>query len=231
MDPVLLIALLLLLIGLGIFGAIHAAKVARARREALAALAGRHGLGYVRDDDARAERLREGFEPFAEGHSQRAYNTLVGEVQWRAGRCDLAAGDFEYRQTHGSGKNRRTTTYEFSYLVVGLPFACPDLHIRAETVLDRIAQAFGFDDIDFESDEFSRRFHVRSRDRRFAHALIQPRSMELLLEARPEFFALAGGRLCLHFGIDTWSVEEFERALAFARAFLDLWPEHLLPER
>ena len=46
---------------------------------------------------------------------------------------------------------RTTRTHRFSYLIVHLPFSgLPDLLIRPEGVFDKMAGAFGFDDIDFE---------------------------------------------------------------------------------
>ena len=75
-------------------------------------------------------------------------------------------GDFNYKVTRSTGKGSNTTTYRLSYLILHLPFALtPDLLIRREGVFDKIAGAIGFDDIDFESAEFSRRFYVKSSDR------------------------------------------------------------------
>jgi hypothetical protein len=42
----------------------------------------------------------------------------------------------------------------------------------------------GYDDIDFESHEFSRAFCVRSSDRKFAYDVCNARMMEFLLENR-----------------------------------------------
>ena len=64
-----------------------------------------------------------------------------------------------------SGKSTQTHTYRFSYLIAHVPFAgVPALLNRREGMFDKIAGAFGFDDIDYESAEFSRRFQVKSAD-------------------------------------------------------------------
>ena len=61
-------------------------------------------------------------------------------------------GDFVYKITTSTGKSTQTRTYRFSYLILHLPFGnVPDLLIRREGMFDKLAGAFGFDDIDFES--------------------------------------------------------------------------------
>ena len=60
----------------------------------------------------------------------------------------------------------------------------PDLLIRPEGFFDKVAGAFGFDDIDFESEEFSRAFFVKSSDKRFAYDVLHPRMLELLMAER-----------------------------------------------
>jgi hypothetical protein len=44
-----------------------------------------------------------------------------------------------------------------------------------------VLQAFGYDDIDFESHEFSRKFCVRSKDKKFAYDVCHARMIEYLL--------------------------------------------------
>src|SRR5204862_1433100 len=96
------------------------------------------------------------------------------------------AGDFTYKETSGSGKDERTTTYEFSYLLIRLPYGnVPDLLIRPEGFFDKLAAMIGFSDINFESAEFSRRFLVKSSDKKFAYDVIDPRMMDFLLATRP----------------------------------------------
>jgi hypothetical protein len=55
------------------------------------------------------------------------------------------------------------------------------LVIAREGFFSKVAQAFGYDDIDFESHEFSRKFCVRSPDKKFAYDFCNARMMEYLL--------------------------------------------------
>jgi len=121
-----------------------------------------------------------------------------------------------------------TTTYQFSYLIVHLPFASlPDLLIRPEGMSDKLAGAFGFDDIDFESAEFSRRFYVRSSDKRFSYDVVHPRMMEFLLTTRPPCVDIENGRCCLSDGEQRWGPIEFRVKLAWLERFYSYWPQHL----
>ena len=201
---------------------------AKKRREAMHALASELGWRFFPDRDSSHDDEYAHFEIFRRGHSRTAFNTMVGDLEIDGRRFPAKAGDFRYKRTSGSGKNRRTTTYTFTYLILHLPFATtPDLVIRREGFFDKLAGAFGFDDIDFESEEFSRKFHVKSPDRRFAYDVVHPRMMELLLEANPPLIDIEHGRCCLSNGSRRWNIEEFRDAITFLREFFDRWPDHL----
>ncbi len=223
-GPILIVLVIALVITAAIFGHIAAKK----RREALAALADSLGWSYDPDHTTAGTAPLEHFDMFNRGRSRRAYNTLWGTLDTDGIDCSAQAGDYRYKVTRGSGKNRRTHTYRFSYLIFRLPFrGVPDLTIRREGLFDKISGAFGFDDIDFESAEFSKKYYVQSSDRRFAYDLIHPRMMEFLLRVHPPRIDFSGGYVLLTDGKSTWQAEQFERRLAFAREFLELWPAHL----
>ena len=79
---------------------------------------------------------------------------------------------------------RRPTGVATSSSSSGVQF--PHLFLRTEGLLDRIAGFIGFDDIDFESEEFSKRYFCKSDDRQFAYAVIHPQMMEWLMSRRYE---------------------------------------------
>ncbi|MCA8944303.1 MAG: hypothetical protein KDB80_17185 [Planctomycetes bacterium] len=222
--PFVVVGFIALAIVLAVFGHLAAKK----RREALAAFAAE--IGWDFDPSSRThDSMLAPFEQFQRGHSRRAFNTLSGTLEARGFECDAQAGDFLYKRTSGSGKNRRTTTYRFSYLVLDLPFrSVPDLLIRREGLFDKLTSVLGFDDIDFESEEFSRKFFVKSRDRKFAYDLVDPRMMEFLLATRPPRIDLEAGFLCMTDGSSRWEPNQFGRQFETAREFLDRWPAHLV---
>jgi hypothetical protein len=171
------------------------------------------------------------FEVFQQGEDRRLSNTLTGELTAHGRRLAGIGGDHHYEVTTGTGQDRSTTEYDFSYLIVRLPVATtPDLLIRREGLLDKLAGAFGFDDIDFESAEFSRRFHVQSADKRFAYDVVHPRMIELFLASELPVIRIHEGHVLFGDGDAgaRWDPATFGRNLDLAQRFFELWPEHLL---
>lgn len=197
------------------------------RREAMATLAAELGWRFEPGHDRNHDDEYAHFEIFRRGHSRVAYNTLWGELGIDDRRYATKTGDFRYKITTHSGKSSSTTTYRFSYLILHLPFTTPALLVRPEGIFDKVAGAFGFEDIDFESAEFSRKFYVSSSDKRFAYDVIHPRMMELLLSNRPPMIDIEAGQCCLAGGSRRWEPAEFRAKIGFLRAFFALWPEHV----
>ncbi|MCZ6852043.1 MAG: hypothetical protein O7F17_10430 [Planctomycetota bacterium] len=226
--PIILIIVAVLAIAVVVYLSYLAAK---RRREALAALAGELGWRFDPSRDRSHDDEYAHFEIFRRGHSRAAYNTLTGDLEIYRRTYPAKMGDFTYRITTSTGKSTQTHTYRFSYLIVHLPFAgVPDLLIRREGMFDKLAGAFGFDDIDFESAEFSKRFYVKSPDKRFAYDVIHPRMMEFLLVGDPPTVDIEAGRCCLSDGRHRWSPEEFGATLSWVIEFFDRWPDHVTAE-
>jgi len=221
------ILLIIAVVALVAWGAYLMHLAEKKRREEFLALANELGWRFNPARDSSHDDEYAHFELFRRGHSRVAFNTLSGSVEIDGRTFNAKAGDFRYKVTSGSGKNRRTTTHTFSYLIFHLPFATPELLIRPEGFFDKIAGALGFDDIDFESEKFSREFHVKGSDRKFAYDVVHPRMMELLLAKRPPAIDVERGRCCLSDGRSRWDPAGFKAKISFLRAFFDLWPDHL----
>ena len=199
------------------------------RREAMAALAAELGWRFDRTRDRSHDDEYAHFEIFRRGHSRAAYNTMWGELERQGRRWPAKMGDFTYKITTSTGKSTSTQTYRFSYLILHMPWSrVPDLLIRREGMFDKIAGVLGFDDIDFESAEFSRRFHVSSPDKRFAYDVIDPRMMEFLLKGDTPTVDIENRRCCISDGRRRWEPVEFRQKLAWITEFLDHWPKHVL---
>jgi hypothetical protein len=106
-----------------------------------------------------------------------------------------------------------------------------DLEVRPEGFGDTLKAMVGLDDIDFESEEFSRRFYVTSGDRKFAYDVIHPKMMEFLL-ARPCGRLELGG--CWAVLCDDedklWEPGQIEAWLVWLQAFVELWPDYLVKD-
>lgn len=216
---------------LAIVGGILASRAARTRRDALAALAAELGIEFDPRPDHRHDDRYAQFAIFRRGDDRYAYNTLAGTIDLFGRRCHVACGDYHFEEETGSGDDKSTSTYRFSYLIVHPPWATPSLLVRREGFFDKVKGALGFDDIDFESEEFSRTFFVQSPDKRFAYDVLHPRVMELLLAERPPTLAIEDGVLCIgNGGSSTWEPAAFRRHLQFLRQFCALWPRHLIKD-
>lgn len=222
---------LLVIVGIVLVGAVayFSWLAEKKRREAMAALAAELGWRFDRTRDRSHDDEYAHFEIFRRGHSRAAYNTMWGELERQGRRWPAKMGDFTYKITTSTGKSTSTQTYRFSYLILHMPWSrVPDLLIRREGMFDKIAGVLGFDDIDFESAEFSRRFHVSSPDKRFAYDVIDPRMMEFLLKGDPPTVDLENRRCCISDGRRRWEPVEFRQKLAWITEFLDHWPKHVL---
>jgi hypothetical protein len=224
--PILVFVLFAMVAGVAVY---FGHKAAQQRREELWTLANDLGFAFE-PSKGPPEPPHALFDEFKRGHSRAVVNTMRGDLELFSRPCPCILGDFEYKVTSGSGKNRRTTTSRFSYVLVRLPWAIPGLTLRRENVLDKIAGAIGFDDIDFESEDFSRRFHVKCPDKKFAYDVVHPRMMEFLLGSDAPALEFAGAWCLLSDGARRWDPAGFRATTEFARGFFSHWPEHLVAE-
>jgi hypothetical protein len=223
--PILIIPLMLLAVAAAIY---FGWQSQQKRRDEMQQLARQLGLSFDPSSDASHDEKYAQFEIFRRGHSRAASNTLEGSIDVSGRAWPIRMGDFTYKVTTSTGKSTQTTTYRFSYVIVHLPWrSVPDLLIRREGVFDKLAGAFGIDDIDFESAEFSRKFHVKSPDKRFAYDVCHPRMMEFLMQSVAPCVDIEQGCCCLSDGTRRWTTDEFRAMLRWSREFFSRWPEHL----
>jgi hypothetical protein len=206
-------------------------KAERERREAMRALAAQMGFAFTERDLVLDQRFR-GFRDFGRGHSRTGLHLISGETRLGGVRMRLLMGDYQYKITTSNGKSTSTTTYNMSFIsVVPALRIAEDLAVRSENFLDRLGAFVGFEDIDFESSEFSRRFHVKCSDRRFASDLFDPRMIEYFLEsAVPEIEAQRGILLFDH-GTRRWDPERFAVVLNWIDGFFARVPRHVRADR
>jgi hypothetical protein len=223
----------LLFAALAIVGGYYSYLAQQKRITELSQLAATKGWRFdVAKDYSHDERYGH-FSSFSSGDNGYAYNTITGAMHVGEGLWPVQLGDFHYETTSTSSDGKGNTTtktdhHYLSYLIIETPhLGTPGLFIRREGFFDKIAGFLGFDDIDFESAEFSDRFIVKSSDKRFAYDVIHPRMMEYLLDVEPPTIDLQRGQCCLSLGEKCWSPAEFEATLAWAAAFFEHWPRHV----
>jgi hypothetical protein len=174
--PFLIAAVLLIAVIGSIWGAIQARK----RLEGLSALAQRLKLGFDPGENYGIAGRFEFLKELAQGDNRYATNVLSGNYQQN----EVLAFDYHY-ETYTQTKNGRQTQHHwFSFFILTLPAFFPDLTIRRENFFTKVAEVFGYDDINFESAEFSKTFCVRSPDRKFAYDVCNAQMIEYLLANR-----------------------------------------------
>ena len=216
--PFLIAAVLLIAVIGSIWGAIQARK----RQEGLFALAQRLNLGLNPGlDYATADRF-DFLKQLAQGDNRYATNVLSGNYRQN----DVLAFDYHYEtQTHDKN-GTHTEHHWFSFCILTLPATFPDLTIRRENFFTKIAEAFGYQDIKFESAEFSKTFLVRSPDKKFAYDVCNAQMMEYLLANRDLSVEIENEVGALVFNARI-AVEQFERDLQRLIEIRSRLPEYL----
>ncbi|MCB1076818.1 MAG: hypothetical protein KDM64_03220 [Verrucomicrobiae bacterium] len=161
------------------------------------------------------------FDFLDRGSNRYAHNILSG----REGDFEIEGFDYHYEtHTTDSKGKRQTHHHRFSVAILEPGFPLKDLTIRPEGLFDKLSAAFGWDDINFESAEFSRRFHVKAQDRRWAYDVIHPRAMEYLLECPRYELHFSRGRLAVRSSgrFEPW---EFAKAIEMGDTMLRGIPE------
>jgi len=204
-------------------GVIYSLIQERKRQEGLLALAQRLGLNFSAADDYELAESYNFLKQLAKGENRYARNVLSGTWQ----QYQVLVFDYHYETHSTDSKGNRTTEHHwFSFFILTLPALFPDLTIRRENILTKIAEVFGYQDIKFESAEFSRTFCVRSPDKKFAYDVCNSKMMEYLLANRDLSVEIENQALALAF--DTrLSVEQVEANLQRLIEIRSRLPEYL----
>ena len=149
---------------------LHKRKVA-----ALTAFAAGRGWVYRERDGNLTERYLG--TPFGQGFGKRAEHVLAGSHRGRS----LVAFEYTYKEQQGSGKNRRTVTYRNTVLALDTPTARPTLEVSREGIGRKLLGLVGVRDLQLESEEFNKTFHIRTENDKFAYDVLHPRTMEWML--------------------------------------------------
>jgi hypothetical protein len=203
--------------------AYHAGVQARRRREALAALASGLGLRFDPQRDRDLPCRFHFLDRMGRGRNRYAQNVFSGRLRGH----DVMAFDYHYETRSRNSKGHTQTRHHWlSFFLLTLPRSFPELTITREGIFSKLAQAVGYDDIDFESHEFSRTFCVRSRDKKFAYDVCHARMMEYLLANRD--LSIEIDENVLTFGFDSrLALERVERNLERLVEVRELMPEYL----
>ncbi len=207
-----------------IFGVFAAAAIygifaSRKRRLELAQWALKNDLTFSSEHDSSFGLRYSSFDCLNRGDSRYAYNVMTGAI---AGRIFTGC---DYHYATGSGKHRHH--YNFSLIIVQSPILLEPLFIRPENIFDKFTELVGFNDIDFESAEFSKKFYVKAPNKKWAYDIIHPRMMEFLL-AVPVFSIQFDFLSVIVYRDRLFSPAEFTAGVEFINGFFDLIPDYVI---
>jgi len=214
------------IIAIIIVGVVLKHQKSEGRKKELAGWAFSKGLNFNPAHDSVIDNRYSYFKCLQRGENRYGFNIVEGNIGSRPAR----AFDYHYETHHTDSKGQRHTTHHyFSAVAVEANLPLKPLFIRNERLFDKLTEFIGFDDIDFESSEFSKKFYIKSPDKKWAYDVLHQATMEFMLGA-PRFDIEFGGRQVIAYRNNTFKTMEFEEALNLVNGILDRLPESLLRE-
>lgn len=224
MGGFVIIIVIALIIGLGLLAYYQNKR----RQEELFAYGQLHGLRFDASQDTSIEEQFPNFKCFQEGHNRYACNLLRGEWNGRP----LLTFDYHYETSSSDSEGRSSTqNHDFSAVILSSAVPLQPLFIRPEGFFDKLKTVFGFEDINFESAEFSRTFYVTAPDKKWAYDVIHARMMDHLMAGPRLWLQFDRFQLIAYDGSKTFKVEEFDAAIKLLEGMLDRLPEYLVKQQ
>lgn len=207
------------ILALIIFFIFYNRKKERERTEQLRAVAAQLAWNFAEQAPLNMIAGLEHFALFNQGHSKEIKNFMYGEAN------GVKAAVFDYRFVTGSGKHRQVHLQSVTYLEPGNR-RVPYFSLRPEGFWTKIAQAFGYQDIDFgQRPEFSKQYLLRGQDEL---AIRQTFNDGLLafFESCPGTCVDGGGNQLFVFRGNRFQPHEVQQQLALALNVLNLLPRY-----
>jgi hypothetical protein len=213
-----------IIIAVVVLVAILGAMAARKRTEELRQVAHALGLSFIEGTDSSFDERYPFLDKLCQGSNRYAYNIISGQYRNHS----VTVFDYHYETYWTDSKGRRQTNHHyFSFLLLLHPQNFPELVICREGWFDKLVQFFGFDDINFESAEFSRTFHVRCRDKRFAYDICHAKMIEYMLDNRDLNIEMERNCLTLFFSRQL-SAAQIPANLDRLVAIREMFPNYLM---
>lgn len=199
---------------------------AKKRREAFQALAAELGFSFRPDKDYSFARRFGFLEHMDDGSKRYAFNILSGQIDGQ----EANIFDYHYETYSRDSKGQRSTYHHyFSIFTLSLPRTFPELNITREGFFAKIGQALGFDDIDFESVEFSKRYSVKSKDKKFAYDFCNAQMIDYLLRQEDLVIEVENQYLALTF-MGKLTVDKIRPNLDRIQKIQSLMPDYLFSD-
>jgi hypothetical protein len=186
----------------------------RERTEALQGVATAAGLAFQPRGDLGMVASLGDLPLYAHGHSKRVKNLMTGRVG------DDETAVFDYQYTTGGGKHQHTSVQTVVVFPRASP-SLPDFQLAPENLFHKIGQAFGYQDIDFDSNpEFSRAYLVRGRDEDAIRTALYPQALSYFMEHEGWTVEVRSGTVGIYHAGRRLRVEEVRSFVEEAREVL-----------
>jgi len=222
------VPILLFVVGVAcmILAALYKNWADKKRRDAVRDWAGKNRFEFREGPEHGMPSRFPGLDFLNEGFDRQARFVDEGRREF-GGICSF---DWHYKTKVRTKNGTRTRHHAFTVVAVETDVPMEPMVIRPEGLVDKINAFFGHDDIDFESAEFSRAFHVSCPNRRWAYDLLHPAAIQHLLDS-PRLRIDFGTSHAATRAVDLMEVWEIERALRIVGGLLRLMPRHVVQER
>lgn len=206
----------------------YGAVMERRHREMLQRITVRLDARYYKEDPFDlAARHEDRFATLRQGSNRYAEHVIHGDHE-----CGALWLFEHHHETYSHSKNgRQTHHHRRTFALFESDIVFHAMEVRPEGFFDKVKAAFGFDDIDFESAEFSKNWFVRSADRKFAFDVFHPEMIEFFLRVRSLYLHSAGPFVMFEMGSGTLDEQRVATTLRHATGFFERLPRYLRKDR
>ncbi|HSP38132.1 MAG TPA: hypothetical protein VLR26_10295 [Frankiaceae bacterium] len=199
--------------------------IERHRRGRFLAASADRGWTYARRDRALQHRWQTW--PFGIGRLRRARHVLSGSVDGRS----FLAFEYTFRQPVPGGPGGLAEAVStWSVAAVALPARMPRIAVSRTGPSGRMAAVLGRQGVEFESEEFNRRFRVRSDDPRTASDVLHPGLLAALVDG-PFFDFRMESADALSCWPGRMKLGDVDQRLRFLSSVVDEVPDHVWRDR
>lgn len=201
-------------------------KLEKERVEGIQQFASRHGLQYQKNDTYNIAHTYKYLNPLRQGENRYAFNVISGNYRNNS----ILLFDYHYETyTKDKDGHRQTHHHYQNAAIIHLSKQFPELICRPEGLFDKAIQGLGFDDIDLDNHEFSRKFMVKCKSKKFAYDIFHSRMMEYILHLGKISLEIERNALIIH-SLNKMTPEFLQAQLDVVVNLKELIPNYVLAD-